>query len=116
MSYTTTIPAGKVSETELIALVEQINILTKSKLSVEKKFVITTDDVHLSSMLDSLVDALPTDQPAVAKKNGKAILTDMQKLTGIKPPRALVKQAAQWDAEITTVAKGVAVETAQAKK
>lgn len=45
-----------------------------------------------------------------------SILEDLVEHTGVKPPKALVKQAEQWDAEITAVAKGVAVETVNAKK
>jgi ParB/RepB/Spo0J family partition protein len=47
------------------------------------------------------------------------ILTAMQKRTGVKPPKALVKQAEQWDAEINAAAKSVAhsvaVETKKGK-
>jgi hypothetical protein len=81
MSYQTTIPADKVNEAALIALAEQINILTRSKLiSIEQQFVITTDDINLSSMLDSLVDVLLTAslvnaQATPTKKNGKAKAT-----------------------------------------
>jgi ParB/RepB/Spo0J family partition protein len=43
------------------------------------------------------------------------ILNAMQKRTGVKPPKALLKQAEQWDAEINAAAKPVAVETGKEK-
>ena len=69
MNYTTTIPAGKIAEEDLIALVDQVKVITKADVSIEQQFVIVTDDVNISSMLDSMMDAI-ADQPA-AKKNGK---------------------------------------------
>ena len=38
------------------------------------------------------------------RKALSAILTDMQKRTGVKPSKALLKQATQWDAEINAAA------------
>jgi len=50
------------------------------------------------------------------RKAMTSILAEMQKLTGIKSPKALIKQAEQWDAEINAAAKPVAVETPKGKK
>ena len=82
MSYTTTIPAGKIEEADLIALVEQVRAITKVSVSIkthfvitaETVFVITAETVNASSIFDSLLDSLPADQTAV-KKNGKAKAT-----------------------------------------
>jgi ParB/RepB/Spo0J family partition protein len=49
------------------------------------------------------------------RKAMAAILTDAQKLTGIKAPKALINQAQAWDAEIASAAKPVAVETKKGK-
>ena len=86
MSYQTTIPAGKVSEIELIALVEQIQIITKSQVHVEQQFVITTENMNISSMLDSQVDSLPDSSNGrhafkKAKKNGKTSATTKGTMT-----------------------------------
>lgn len=77
MSYPTVIPANKVNETELIALVEQIQILTKTSVTIERQFVITAENVNVSSILDSLVDAMPESEASAhhegnGKPNGKA--------------------------------------------
>jgi hypothetical protein len=68
--YETVIPAGKIKEADLMALVEQVRIITKTPVSIQSQFVVQTEDVKVCTMLDSLVEALPADQPT-AKKNGK---------------------------------------------
>jgi hypothetical protein len=72
MSYQTIIPQDQVAEADLIALVEKINALTKSGLVVERWFVIETDDANLSSMLDSLMEAIPSGKPTAPRTTGKA--------------------------------------------
>ena len=74
MSYQTTISAEKIKEEDLIAIVDQIKAVTKKDIKIEYQMIVVTDDVNISSMLDSMMDALPADQPA-AKKNGKAKVT-----------------------------------------
>jgi hypothetical protein len=41
------------------------------------------------------------------RKTMVAIVEDMQKRTGAKAPKALLKRAEEWDAEINAVAKGI---------
>lgn len=74
----TTIPASKVSEADLIALVDKVKSITKSDIKIEAQYVITTSNVNVSIMLDSLVDAISADQPA-ARKNGKVKATKKAK-------------------------------------
>lgn len=68
MSYTTTITTGKISEKNLIALIDQIAAITKADIKIGLQFVVTTEDPNISSMLDSLMDAMP-DEPTV-RSNG----------------------------------------------
>lgn len=74
MSYQTIIPAGKVKEEDLIAIVDQVKAVTKKEIAIEYQMIVVTDDKNVSSMLDNLMNAIPADQPAV-KKNGKAKAT-----------------------------------------
>lgn len=73
-NYETIVPAGKATEEDLIALVEQVSHLTKTKITIQSQFVIVASDPNISSMLDSLVEAIPSGEPT-AKKNGKAKVT-----------------------------------------
>ncbi len=43
-------------------------------------------------------------------------LDAFQKLIGIPAPKALIKQVAEWDAEIDAVAKAVSTETKKVQK
>ena len=48
MSYTTTIPAGKIDEIELIALIEQIKAVTKVDIKIKTQFVLTTENTEIT--------------------------------------------------------------------
>ena len=71
MLYQTSIPVGSIDEKELFALVNQLAKLAGHPIEIERQFVISTDSTDLSSILDSLVDAIKTGAsvPAV-RKNG----------------------------------------------
>lgn len=69
-SYETIVPAGKINEEDLVELIEKVEKLTKTKVTIQSQFVLTTEDTSISSMLDSLIEAIPDGEPA-ARKNGK---------------------------------------------
>lgn len=74
MSYQNIIPAGKIKEEDLIAIVDQVKAVTKKEIKIEYQMIVVTDDKNVSSFLESLMSAIPADQPA-AHKNGKAKAT-----------------------------------------
>ena len=92
MSYQTIIP-GEVSESELIALVEQVQIITKSQVSIEHNFVITTENIHISNLLNSLVDALPNGTkptaPAARRNERKPKGSKVAKKAEVMGPRSM---------------------------
>ena len=54
MDYTTTIPVGKIDEDELLGFVERLQKITGQTLIIEKQYAICTNDLTISTMLDSL--------------------------------------------------------------
>lgn len=77
-TFETVVPAGKVTEAGLTALIEEVSKLTKAKITISSQFVIMTEDANISSMLDTLVEAIPDGEPA-ARKNGKVKATKKAK-------------------------------------
>lgn len=73
-TFETVVPAGKVTEAGLTALIEEVSKLTKAKITISSQFVIMTEDANISSMLDTLVEAIP-DGESAARKNGKVKVT-----------------------------------------
>lgn len=88
MEYTTNLPAGLISEQEIMALVTTLQKFTGRPILFEKVFSITTDDVNITTMLDALKDALQ-DAPATVKANGHKKTTKKQKAAAGLGPRSL---------------------------
>lgn len=63
--YSTNFPADEF-EDAVRQLIDSANFLTGAKAKVEKMIVVSTEDLSLSSALDSLADSMK------ARKNGKA--------------------------------------------
>lgn len=61
----------------MTALIEEVSRITKAKITISSQFVIMTEDATISSMLDTLVEAIPDGEPA-ARKNGKVKATKSQ--------------------------------------
>ncbi len=68
MNYTTTIPSELISREELEALIETFRKHTGKEIELHVCFVIMTDDINFTTMVDALKDALAA--PAKVKANG----------------------------------------------
>jgi len=71
--YETLVPKGSTADSALRSLVEQISKTTGLQVETQEFICFTTDNSDLSSMLDSLRDAIQTMKPVNGKhrKNGK---------------------------------------------
>jgi len=117
--YTTLIPAGRIGEKELTALVNHLATITKSKVIIEYEFRLSTENGALSEMLDAFADALPgananghqNGKSAAAPEMGRASLRFVK--TGeVISTRMLNKRLAAGDIEDMTAvvnAKGQAL-------
>jgi hypothetical protein len=73
--YETKFPGDKFLSSELSTLVEYLKKVTGKDASIEYVFIVSTDDVDLSSMLDSLADAARNGKKHKATKAEKAKFT-----------------------------------------
>ena len=91
MDYTTKFPTSIIDEPELEALVETLRKMTGKNILIEKLYVVTTDDINLSSMLDGLKDSLKETavEPIKVKANGHKKVRKPRKMKaaddGFKP-------------------------------
>ena len=72
MLYQTRIIYDKLDEQEICDLVQHLAKFSVTEILIEKQLMISTDDINLSSMLDSLADAIRDRGPIVMPVHKKS--------------------------------------------
>lgn len=72
MKYQTVFPVGGVEEKTLRNLAEQLSSVSGQRIDIAMQIVVSTEDVDLSSMLDTLRDKIAAGKPVkiTHRKNG----------------------------------------------
>jgi len=76
--YSTTISSELISQPEIEALIMALQETTRKRIELQESFVIVTEDINVSAMMDALKDTLAA--PVKAKANGH------KKAKGAKKP------------------------------
>jgi hypothetical protein len=71
MLYQTTIPVGGVEEKELRSLAEQLSRISGQRIEMQLQFVISTESVELTTMLDALKETIVAGRVRkISRRNG----------------------------------------------
>ena len=95
MEYTTLIPAVLVNQVELSDLVEHLAQVVKVKVSIEPCFIIKTDDVNFTTLMEDIAAQLNGGKGKTSKAENKKVKAKVK--SGTIGKKSLVEE---WSGKV----------------